>query len=232
MTRVLLLLCQVRGYPCTCPWPEHCDSQQSSLPPTRMAQKADQSQLVAPKLSHQLQSVQLQPASTAPRQPSTASAMSSNALHSASGCCSDQPMRPAEQSLGGRQAETGDAVRGLGPCDAVGGQHQVEARQTGSQQRGTEHETEAELQRLEQEFVHDVYNAIAPHFSATRFAIWPKVLAYCGAPLTSFTGSHLPISDIYNIASPACASCYHLLNLAVHRVLLGIACMSQMLHLV
>lgn len=35
---------------------------------------------------------------------------------------------------------------------------------------------EADLQRMEQEFVHDVYNAIAPHFSSTRFAIWPKVL--------------------------------------------------------
>eukprot|EP00201_Polytomella_parva_P014001 CAMPEP_0175054522 /NCGR_PEP_ID=MMETSP0052_2-20121109/9552_1 /TAXON_ID=51329 ORGANISM="Polytomella parva, Strain SAG 63-3" /NCGR_SAMPLE_ID=MMETSP0052_2 /ASSEMBLY_ACC=CAM_ASM_000194 /LENGTH=460 /DNA_ID=CAMNT_0016319227 /DNA_START=358 /DNA_END=1740 /DNA_ORIENTATION=+ len=28
---------------------------------------------------------------------------------------------------------------------------------------------------LERHYVHDVYNAIAPHFSATRFAIWPKV---------------------------------------------------------
>ena len=36
--------------------------------------------------------------------------------------------------------------------------------------------SEADLQRLEQQFVHDVYNAIAPHFSSTRFAIWPKVL--------------------------------------------------------
>ncbi len=35
---------------------------------------------------------------------------------------------------------------------------------------------EADLRRMEQEFVHDVYNAIAPHFSSTRFAIWPKVL--------------------------------------------------------
>jgi len=34
---------------------------------------------------------------------------------------------------------------------------------------------EADLRRMEQEFVHDVYNAIAPHFSSTRFAIWPKV---------------------------------------------------------
>ena len=35
---------------------------------------------------------------------------------------------------------------------------------------------QADTQRMEQEYVHDVYNAIAPHFSSTRFAIWPKVI--------------------------------------------------------
>jgi hypothetical protein len=30
-------------------------------------------------------------------------------------------------------------------------------------------------ERLESTYVHSVYDAIAPHFSATRFAIWPKV---------------------------------------------------------
>jgi len=30
-------------------------------------------------------------------------------------------------------------------------------------------------QKLENEKVRDVYDAIAGHFSATRFAIWPKV---------------------------------------------------------
>lgn len=184
MTRVLLP-CQVRGYPCTCAWPEHCDSQQSSLPPTRMAQKADQSQPAMPTLSHQLKAVQLQPASTTPQQhPSSASATSSDSLQSVSGCCSDQPMQPIEQSPKGKQTEAVAAPMGLASCDAVGGQHQVEARQNGSQQHGTEHDTEADLQRLEQEFVHDVYNAIATHFSATRFAIWPKVLSHC-TPLTS-----------------------------------------------
>ena len=39
-------------------------------------------------------------------------------------------------------------------------------------------DSERELQQLEQAYVHDVYNAIAPHFSATRFAVWPKVRSY------------------------------------------------------
>jgi len=30
-------------------------------------------------------------------------------------------------------------------------------------------------EQLESAYVHQVYDAIAPHFSATRFAIWPKV---------------------------------------------------------
>lgn len=152
---------QVRGYPCNCQWPEHCDSQQSSLPPTRMAQKAHQSQ----PSDHN--SVQLYQGSIAPQQPGVASATSSDSLQSASDSC---PIQPLEQSPVGRQAEAGATSLGLQPCDDLVGKPQLAARQNGSQDA-----TEADLQRLEQEFVHDVYNAIAPHFSATRFAIWPKV---------------------------------------------------------
>ncbi|CAA7401043.1 unnamed protein product [Spirodela intermedia] len=34
---------------------------------------------------------------------------------------------------------------------------------------------------IEKKFVHHVYDAIAPHFSATRFARWPKVAAFLGS---------------------------------------------------
>ncbi|XP_078440790.1 S-adenosyl-L-methionine-dependent methyltransferases superfamily protein isoform X2 [Wolffia australiana] len=34
---------------------------------------------------------------------------------------------------------------------------------------------------IEKRFVHQVYDAIAPHFSATRFAIWPAVASFLGA---------------------------------------------------
>lgn len=35
---------------------------------------------------------------------------------------------------------------------------------------------DTELERMEARYVHSVYDIIATHFSATRFAIWPKVL--------------------------------------------------------
>jgi len=64
-------------------------------------------------------------------------------------------VRPAATSSGMR--DEGDAAHGR----PNSGQHTS---------------TDADLRHMEQEFVHDVYNAIAPHFSSTRFAIWPKVL--------------------------------------------------------
>lgn len=37
-------------------------------------------------------------------------------------------------------------------------------------------EIDATLRSLEEKYVHNVYDAIAPHFHSTRFAIWPKVI--------------------------------------------------------
>ena len=173
----VLLPWQVRGYPCTCQWPEHCDSQQSSLPPTRMAQKVYQPQPAAPTLNNEVHLEQLRNASAAPQQLSNAPATSLDSFQAASGWPPGQTLQPSEQCLVGRQSEADAAALGFQHSDAVGGQPQIETRQNGSQL-----ETEADLQRLEQEFVHDVYNAIAPHFSATRFAIWPKVMNDCCAP--------------------------------------------------
>lgn len=71
--------------------------------------------------------------------------------------------QPAESMPIVRPAATSSAIRDEG--DAVHGRPSS----------GQHTSKEAHLQRMEQEFVHDVYNAIAPHFSSTRFAIWPKV---------------------------------------------------------
>ena len=101
-------------------------------------------------------------------------------------------MQPSGHSPVGEQTKAGTAVLGSGHSHVIWGRPQVEDKQNGSQHE-TKHETEADLQRLEQEFVHDVYNAIAPHFSATRFAIWPKVLHDCCAPF-----------DLQDIATLAC----------------------------
>ena len=163
-----------------------------------MAQKAHQPQpAAAPTLSHEPQSVQLHNASPAPQQLFNAPTTSLDSLQAASGCPPDQPLQPTKQCPVGRQTEADAAV--LQHPDAVGGQQpQVEARHN-----GTQHETEADLQRLEQEFVHDVYNAIAPHFSATRFAIWPKVLDDCCAPFNFSIDSQLPRADLHGTATRA-----------------------------
>ena len=43
---------------------------------------------------------------------------------------------------------------------------------------GPDQQGEEQLERLEARHVHSVYDIIASHFSATRFAIWPKVTPY------------------------------------------------------
>lgn len=40
-------------------------------------------------------------------------------------------------------------------------------------------QSDEHLERMEARYVHNVYDIIATHFSATRFAIWPKVAVYC-----------------------------------------------------
>jgi predicted HD phosphohydrolase len=58
-------------------------------------------------------------------------------------------------TLGGCLAASGDDAAASGVGDAAA--------------------LELAARRLEALHVHSVYDAIAPHFSATRFAIWPKV---------------------------------------------------------
>lgn len=64
----------------------------------------------------------------------------------------------------------------LGPAATSAGSTDEGDAAHGRPSSGQPTSKEADLRRMEQEFVHDVYNAIAPHFSSTRFAIWPKVL--------------------------------------------------------
>ena len=73
----------------------------------------------------------------------------------------------------GQLAESMPVVRPAAASSAIRDEGDAAHGRPSSGQRTRK---EADLQRMEQEFVHDVYNAIAPHFSSTRFAIWPKVL--------------------------------------------------------
>ena len=169
---------QVRGYPCDCQWPEHCDSQQGGLPPTRMASKAPATSPAQPS-SHAH--------SAQPEVTCSSDQAGSNGHPDQGGATSELPaIRPedrqapnaTEQSM---QRHVGNAE--ASSAEAASADRPTEACQQPGQLLGHGAE-QAKLQRLEQEFVHDVYNAIAMHFSATRFAVWPKVCPKCLYRLT------------------------------------------------
>jgi len=162
----------VRGYPCDCQWPEHCDSQQSKLPPTRMALK---SQLPCDATSTGLQPPNLVEQHTSE---TAESKLASNSLPISTtsgnlGSSTEQQPVTVHGSSNGQQAESMPVVRPAATSSVIRDEGDAAPGRPSSGQHTSK---EADLRRMEQEFVHDVYNAIAPHFSSTRFAIWPKVL--------------------------------------------------------
>lgn len=190
---------QVRGFPCDCQWPEQCDSQQSSLPPTRMSLKAQQPSCSPPGQTTARQPHMLHP--LAP--PSHASQSTANRGHTANAVqqmpTTVQPL-PLLSPIAPHQAAAAEPPDVSGAADAVqqampevtpSAEMSTKAAQAATTvteagpHTATQEAGQAELQRLEQEFVHNVYDAIAPHFSATRFAIWPKVGSPTPLPLAS-----------------------------------------------
>lgn len=160
---------QVRGYPCDCQWPEHCDSQQGGLPPTRMASKAPATPAAQP--SSHAHSAQPEVMCSADQAGSNGHPDQCRATSELPATRQEDRQAPntTEQSM---QRHVGNAE--ASSAEAACADRPAEACQQPEQSSGHGAE-QAKLQRLEQEFVHDVYNAIAPHFSATRFAVWPKV---------------------------------------------------------
>ena len=161
MARVRLqcVLPQVRGIPCDCAYPEDCDSQLSTLPPTRKALAAAAAAAAAAAVDG-------------------ATGDSAEASHSGSG---DKPesQAPADGTVYSAAApsahvvcmETADSAANEArepPCAGAG-------RLAAAELRGDR--SEAALQRLEDCMVNGVYNAIAPHFSATRCGSYPHLLS-------------------------------------------------------
>ena len=173
---------QVRGYPCDCQWPEQCDSQHSSLPPTRMALTSPHQPHVAPTSSQQASSAQQSSATLSETN------VSSDPLHSPhkSGPASPALQKPVpvhDGSSGQQMGAMSSATSAATTSTAT--RIEDESGSEGTKKSSDQHTSnEADLQRLEQQFVHDVYNAIAPHFSSTRFAIWPKVLMVTHVSIT------------------------------------------------
>lgn len=88
-----------------------------------------------------------------------------------------QPQR-AEQQHGSQQqpaGAAGAAEQGIEQPQQQPQQHQPQQAQPGEPQQPV---AESQLAALEARYVHAVYDAIAPHFAATRFAVWPRVRAF------------------------------------------------------
>ncbi|KAA6429599.1 MAG: tRNA methyltransferase 9 [Trebouxia sp. A1-2] len=160
---------KVRGYPCDCQWPEHCDSQQSQLPPTRMALKSQMPGTTSPgsQPSNLIEQCTSETAVSSPTSDLSSSATSGNLAS------------PTERHLvtvhGFSNGQKAESLPIVTPAATLSGIKDEADAAHGKPSSGQHTSKEADLQRMEQEFVHDVYNAIAPHFSSTRFAIWPKV---------------------------------------------------------
>ena len=146
------------------------------MPPTRMALAAqgmpsDASSSAAP--DHAIGAKHVGPAST--RQDGRQSAQCSAALQSAEGS-SQFALRNPSLAEGRTECEEQQAERSHGhreepspqlkPCSTAGALPDRGCNGSGMNIAG---------QQIESRYVHGVYDIIAGHFSATRFAIWPKV---------------------------------------------------------
>lgn len=151
---------QARGFACDCEYPAMCDSQASTLPPTRKLQllQAQGDTAAAPGLRH----------------PSDAT--------SSAAAAADVDL-PAQRQMPAGGAGAGGAAEATG-CLAAGACSACVASSGGGGAQDSA-EGDAQLQRLEQDYVHRVYDAIAPHFSATRCASRPVASAELGVHSTA-----------------------------------------------
>jgi len=196
----LLVLLQVRRYPCNCAWAGSCDSQGGGMPPTRMSLAAQGGSLAAASNSpaceadsHQeaartsMQGLeQHQPCSSTAPNHSTWNGDSHVALETLSLTKGSQHL--AQQDAEGyksRDAQDSHFYEHIEPeaQPPRASNHQPDGRNSGTQPSSGasadgQHESSQSSkagQQMESRYVHGVYDIIAGHFSATRFAIWPKV---------------------------------------------------------
>jgi membrane protein involved in colicin uptake len=146
---------QVRDRPCDCEWPHQCDSQLQQLPPTR--------NLLAVQAAAATAGLAAQPASESSQaQPSGAAAGSQPAGPRADSQHGALPQPGSAHSL--QQGANSEAERPASVQAAADGRSMAAHAWTDLDQS----DSEAACQRLEDRFVNDVYNEIAPHFHSTR----------------------------------------------------------------
>eukprot|EP00892_Ulva_mutabilis_P010783 jgi/Ulvmu1/8077/UM004_0314.1 len=209
---------QARGFPCDCSYPVMCDSQESSLPPTRKLQL-----LQAEGRAPFADDAATRP--DAPPQPPARGNMSGNAM----------PAGEAPQSPVWNQQQAGHSGEGARERAQHGDGIGAELRAAGGLAEGEEGAEDAQLRQLEAEHVHRVYDAIAPHFSATRFAIWPAVRRFieelpAGAIVADVgcgNGKYLGVRD--DVAVLASDPCRGLVHAASQRLRSGAGAISSML---
>jgi len=180
------LCTQVRGFPCDCTWPEQCDSQLQQLPPTRNLLKvqaaasgsgddgaAASAETVSPPAeagSQQRGGEAELAVSGQSRLVPGGSQSAVNGLHAGRGAPPGQLHigRPgagnsAAQRMAALRLEEGQGAEqpSAAKPKANGGSLAATVGCAGSA-------SEAACQQMEDRFVNDVYNTIAPHFNSTR----------------------------------------------------------------
>eukprot|EP00899_Mesostigma_viride_P012474 jgi/Mesvir1/21227/Mv06663-RA.1 len=151
--RVSLTFRSIRKGPCCCGFPRQCDSQQLVLSQTRMALEAAAGVTTGIRGAVNAKPLADSHGSWPPLEPlAPAQSASSNGCAGCSGA--DASGSGAVAGGDGRNsAEPGPAAKTSAPKLVPG-------------------------PLMEREYVHAVYNAIAPHFSATRYAPWPQVAQF------------------------------------------------------
>lgn len=149
---------QVRRAPCTCRWPEHCDSQLAPLAPTRAALKRMALE------QQQAEQQQAEEQGAVEQGPEEQQAEQQRAV--------EQRQQQA-QPLGAGGGAPGSAGSSV-PTPQQQQAGAAHAASTAAPDAGGDRQ----LAALEAQYVHRVYDAIAPHFASTRFAVWPKVRAF------------------------------------------------------
>lgn len=138
---------QVRGYACDCSFPEDCDSQLQCLPPTRALAAC------TPALSAQ------------PKTPVDAMSLAAKS-HEAERSLEAPKDGSPDGAVKQQQQQQQLPTPGEGAVANTAGDDCNEQQNLAVSVDSAE--VEARCQQLEDRFVNDVYNTIAPHFNATR----------------------------------------------------------------
>ena len=187
--RVSLTLRRARRGPCRCEWPDACDSQGGGMPPTRRALAAAAAEDTPCGSDRAVAGDGSAVHGTDASDSSSQTATSCKGLGQAR-CERAETEGTSNQPVPSGQAREALAMEQCLPAalDAGHGQNRpgltlLEEQQMASNLSGSD--AGGMLQKnvsnplleasMEEEHVHNVYNVIAQHFSATRFAVWPKV---------------------------------------------------------